>query len=135
MAHKKTLNWIPPGHETQYKNWIKKLEKSKRFRHARKQNKKNGSPTFEEWWERIGPSSYRLKAYMDFRAFHEKQKHDFTHLFYLKGFNEGCFRFFGINCCECCGEIIEDEQNPTAYEMFCEFEDEELKKLKQRTVH
>ena len=129
------LCWIPDGHKNQYKNWLKKLEKSKRFKHARQQNTKKGRPTFTEWWEVFCPNTYRLKAYMDFRAFHEKLKHKFTESFYIKSFFDGCFNFFGIKCCDCCGRILEDTQNPTAYERFCEFEDEEIKKLEQRTMH
>jgi len=130
------LCWIPDGHKNQYKNWLKKLEKSKRFKHARQQNTKNGRPTFTEWWEVFCPNTYRLKAYMDFRAFHENVKNEFTHIFYLDGFNKGCFTFFGVKCCDCCGRILKDEQNPTAYKWFCEFENEEIEKIKKGpTVH
>ena len=130
------LCWIPDGHKQQYKNWIKKLNKSKEFKHVREQKIKDGYPDFEEVWEVYCPSAYRLKAYMDFRAFNEKQKHEFTEKFYLASFFDGCFKFFGITCCECCGRILKDEQNPTAYDWFCEFENEEIENIrKSQTVH
>ena len=130
------LSWLPDGHKKQYKSWIKKLNKSKEFKYAREQNFKNGHPPFEELWEVFCPNAYRLKAYMDFRAFHEKQKHEFTEKFYIGGFYNGCFTYFGVKCCDCCGRILKDEKNPTAYEWFCEFENEEIEKIKKGpTVH
>ena len=133
------LYWVPDGHEKQYKNWIKKLNKSKRYKHAREKNIESGKPTFEDLWDLFLPSAYRLKAYMDFRAYQEAQEHAFDEQFYLNSFYEGCFKFFGITCCDCCGRILKDEQNPKAYKWFCEFEKEEVenikKKLKGPTVH
>ena len=125
------LSWVPDGHKEQYKNWIKKLNKSKRFKHAREKNIENGNPPFEEMWEVYCPSAYRLKAYMDFRAFHEKLEHRFTERFYIKSFFDGIFNLFGITCCDCCGRILKDEQNPTAYKWFCEFEEEEIENIKK----
>jgi len=131
--HNNRLNWTPPGHEIQYKKWIRDLSKTKRFKSLIK--KHPNKPAFELWFMNYCPNAYRLKAYMDFRAFHEKQSHKFNEFFYLSSFLEGCFNFFGIKCCDCCGRILKDTQNPTAYEWFCEFEDEEIEKLKQRTLH
>jgi len=76
-------------------------------------------------------SAHRLKAYMDFRAFNEKLKHEFDTKFYHDGFKKGCFEFFGVKCCTCCGKIIKDTQNPDAYSRFVEHE----KELEEPTVH
>ena len=76
-------------------------------------------------------SAHRLKAYMDFRAFNEKLKHEIDTKFYHDGFKKGCFEFFGVKCCTCCGKIIKDTQNPDAYSRFVEHE----KELEEPTVH
>ena len=142
-GHKKAiLDWVPPGHITQYEKMIKDCHtnmklKNPKFYHKRNERlKKSGRPTFDDWFKEFVHSAYRLKNYMDFRAFHEKQKHEFDELFYFKGFQQGCFTFFGIACCRGCGEIINDNQNPTALEWFEEFEAEEIKEIKLKpTVH
>ena len=78
-------------------------------------------------------SAHRLDAYMSFRSFTEfppdgKDKdgngYGLDPRFYIDGFKKNCFEFFGIKCCECCGEIIEDTKNPDAYERFCKYEKE-----------
>ncbi len=76
-------------------------------------------------------SAHRLKAYMDFRAFNEKLKHELDTKFYHDGFKKGCFEFFGVKCCTCCGKIIKDTQNPDAYLRFVKHE----KELEEPTVH
>ena len=76
-------------------------------------------------------SAHRLKAYMDFRAFNEKLTHEFDTNFYHDGFKKGCFEFFGVKCCTCCGKIMKDTQNPDAYSRFVEHE----KELEEPTVH
>jgi len=76
-------------------------------------------------------SAHRLKAYMDFRAFNEKLKHEFDTKFYHDGFKKGRFEFFGVKCCTCCGKIIKDTQNPDAYLRFVKYE----KELEEPTVH
>jgi len=68
----------------------------------------------------------RLHAYMNFRAKLEfpnlEQPHEFDEEWYFKQMIEGCFTFFGIQCCPCHGAIVEDTQNPKAYKKFCELE-------------
>ena len=85
-------------------------------------------------------SVHRINAYMSFRSFTEfppdgKDKngneYNLTARFYYDNFKKGCFEFFGIKCCPCCGEIVEDTQNPDAYSRFVIYE----KELKGPTVH
>ena len=87
-------------------------------------------------------SAHRLDDYMSFRSFREfppdgKDKngdgYSLDAKFYYDSFARNCFEFFGIKCCPCCGEIIEDTQNPEAYERFCKYEIQI--KSEQRTLH
>jgi|TARA_B100001964_G_scaffold234079_1_gene292198 hypothetical protein len=84
----------------------------------------------------------RLHAYMNFRAqleFPDKeQPHEFDEEWYFQQMLGGCFTFFGINCCPCHGEIVEDTQNPKAYEKFCELEKtdpERAGRIRMETLH
>ena len=82
-------------------------------------------------------SAHRLNYYMKFRAFKEfpgvpeKKRYQHNAKFYYDGFKQGCFEFFGIKCCPCCGGIIKDTQNPDAYAKFLDNE----KELQEPTVH
>ena len=137
-THREVFNWVPPNHKTQYKKWIKNIYSttgsSKEFRERIEKFKKSGKPGFDEWFDGFIQSAYRIKTYMDFRAYHEKQKHEFDEFFYLKSFQQGCFNFFGIECCPGCGQILKDKQNPVALEWFEEFENKEIEKSKP-SVH
>ena len=85
-------------------------------------------------------SAHRIHNYMKFRAFTEfppdgkdrnGDEYGLTPEFFHTSFRKDCYTFFGIKCCPCCGEIIEDTQNPAAYSRFVDRE----KELKGPTVH
>jgi len=67
---------------------------------------------------KLKKNAQRLKAYMDFRASHEKLKHEFDANFYHDCFKKGMFTCFGVECGFPNGEIIKDHQNPEAYKEF-----------------
>jgi|TARA_Y100000294_G_scaffold35808_1_gene31346 hypothetical protein len=85
-------------------------------------------------------NAHRVDAYMRFRSFKEfppngkdinGNEYSLDVKFFYDLFKKDCFEFFGIKCCPCCGEIVEDTQNPDAYSRFLDNE----KELKGPTVH
>jgi len=66
---------------------------------------------------KLKKNAKRLKAYMDFRASHEKLKHEFDTKFYYDCFKKGMRTFFGIECSSD-GAIIRDNQNPEVYKEY-----------------
>ena len=82
-------------------------------------------------------SAHRIHNYMKFRAYRElpdvqeEERYQFTPQWFFKSFMKGCYKFFGIECCDCCGRIVRDTQNPEAYSRFVEHE----KRMKGPTVH
>jgi len=92
---------------------------------------------------KLKKNAKRLKAYMDFRASHEKLKHEFDANFYYDCFKKGMRTFFGV-LCVADGAIFRDNQNPEAYKEFLEHEkstdlDKEYFKVSpdktERTLH
>ena len=131
-------SWVNPQDLKEFEKDIRSFVYTKNGK-VRKQllkdiEKLNTRPEPEEFIDSLVKkfqSAHRLKAYMDFRAFNEKLKHEFDTKFYHDGFKKGCFEFFGVKCCACCGKIIKDTQNPDAYSRFVKHE----KELEEPTVH
>jgi hypothetical protein len=131
-------SWVNPQDLKEFEKDIRSFVYTKNGK-VRKQllkdiEKLNTGPEPEEFIDSLVKkfqSAHRLKAYMDFRAFNEKLKHEFDTKFYHDGFKKGCFEFFGVKCCACCGKIIKDTQNPDAYSRFVKHE----KELEEPTVH
>jgi hypothetical protein len=135
------LDWTHPEDLKDYKKHLKNFiyTKKGKVRKCRLSPLKHEPETFIKCQIRIFQSVHRINAYMSFRAFSEfpevpaKERYQFTPKYYYDNFKNDCYEFFGVKCCPCCGEIIEDTQNPEAYEEFCKYEKEI--KSEQPTLH
>jgi len=142
------ISWVHPEDLKQYEKSIRKFVYTKEGKVRKhllkgltsKSTFKAEPEMFIECQLNKFKSAHRLDHYMKFRSFVEfppdgKDKngngYGLDPKFYFESFKEGCYEFFGIKCCPCCGEIIEDTQNPDAYSRFVEHE----KELKEPTVH
>lgn len=137
-------NWVHPEDlrkfEKQVRNFVftKKGKIRKHLLNDIKDINTNPDPeSFIDTQVKKFQSAHRIHNYMKFRAYKEfpdkaeKERYDFDPQFYFDSFKEGCYDFFGIECCECCGKIIRDKQNPEAYSRFVIHE----KSMKGPTVH
>ena len=137
------FSWVHPDDLKRYEKTIRKFVYTKRgkvrkglLKDIEGLNTKAEPEEFIKCMVKKFHSAHRLNYYMKFRAFREfpgvpeEERYQHNAKFYYDGFGEGCFEFFGIKCCPCCGEIIEDIQNPDAYSRFLDNE----KELKGPTV-
>ncbi len=140
------LNWAPPGSLKSYEEYLNKcvFTKKNKLRKCLKElaEKAGAKPDPDSFIKsQIDKlrNAHRLNAYMKFRAFKEfpdrdeEERYQLDPIFFMKGFQKDIFKFFGVECCECCGRIIEDTKNPKAYKKFCMYETEI--KSEQRTLH
>ena len=145
MKHEQ-LNWAPPKHLKWYEKYLNKCiftKKNKLRKGLKKLAEKAGAKpnpaSFIKSQLSKFKNAHRLNAYMKFRSFgefpdlSEKERYQLAPKFFMDNFKHGVFKFFGIRCCECCGKIIEDAENPSAYKRFCMYETDI--KSKQPTVH
>ena len=132
------LSWAHPEDLKDYEKGLRNFVYTKKgkvkkylLKDVDKLNVKAEPETFIKCLVKKFQNAHRLNAYMSFRSFTEfppdgKDKdgngYGLDPRFYIDGFKKNCFEFFGIKCCECCGEIIEDTKNPNAYKRFCKYE-------------
>lgn len=146
MTCEDNLNWTPPYRLKKFEKYLHKYlftKNNKLKKSLKKLAEKSGIPADPDGFIKSQTdkfkNAHRIDAYMKFRARAEfpddpeDERYQLKPEFFMDNFYRGIFKFFGIECCECCGRIIEDTQNPSAYSRFCKYETEI--KSKEPTIH